>query len=103
MLQGFSSSPVDRRFSKNHRVPSLHSKRFLQLNDRLHPFLSQGASSAVSSRTSRGSIYAEIGRQSWDFGRFVRTLYFFNGPPSPAKVSELGSFSFSSLFFRVFL
>eukprot|EP00268_Persea_americana_P048565 TRINITY_DN5145_c0_g1_i2.p1 TRINITY_DN5145_c0_g1~~TRINITY_DN5145_c0_g1_i2.p1 ORF type:complete len:597 (-),score=98.36 TRINITY_DN5145_c0_g1_i2:319-2109(-) len=86
--QGFSSSPVDRRFSKNHRVPSLHSKRFLQLNDRLHPFLSQGASSAVSSRTSRGSIYAEIGRQSWDFGRFVRTLYFFNGPPSPAKFFE---------------
>ncbi|KAJ8616535.1 hypothetical protein MRB53_035907 [Persea americana] len=86
--QGFSSSPVDRRFSKNHRLPSLHSKRFLQLNDRLHPFLSQGASSAVSSRTSRGSIYAEIGRQSWDFGRFVRTLYFFNGPPSPAKFFE---------------
>ncbi|RWR96305.1 NADH:ubiquinone oxidoreductase intermediate-associated protein 30 [Cinnamomum micranthum f. kanehirae] len=86
--QGFSSSPVDRRFSKNHRVPSLHSKRFLQLNGRLHPFLSQGASSVISSRTSRGSIYAEIGRQSWDFGRFVRTLYFFNGPPSPAKFVE---------------
>jgi hypothetical protein len=30
-------------------------------------------------------IRAEGGRQPWDFGRFVKTLYFFNGPPSLSK------------------
>lgn len=40
-------------------------------------------------RTYRRHIYSEVGRQGWDFGRFVKTLYFFNGPPNPAKVSLL--------------
>ncbi|XP_077227156.1 NAD(P)-binding Rossmann-fold superfamily protein [Tasmannia lanceolata] len=90
-LQGFASSPVDRRFSRNilhHKVLSLHSKQFLQLNDRLQPSLYRRSSSFASSRSSRTSIFAESGRQSWDFGRFFRTLYFFNGPPSPAKFVE---------------
>eukprot|EP00262_Sarcandra_glabra_P013922 TRINITY_DN394_c0_g1_i1.p1 TRINITY_DN394_c0_g1~~TRINITY_DN394_c0_g1_i1.p1 ORF type:complete len:621 (-),score=100.40 TRINITY_DN394_c0_g1_i1:157-1965(-) len=90
-LQGFSSSTVGRRFSRNnlhHRVKTLHSKQFIQLNDRLHPFLKQNLLS-ISSKRSRGSIVAEAGRQTWDFGRFLKTLYFFNGPPSPAKLVEL--------------
>ncbi|XP_058095521.1 protein HIGH CHLOROPHYLL FLUORESCENCE PHENOTYPE 173, chloroplastic [Magnolia sinica] len=90
-FQGFPPLPVDRRFYKttlNHKVLCLHSKQFLQSNDRLHPFLYQRTSFSISSRTSRGSIFAEAGKQSWDFGRFLRTLYFFNGPPSPAKFFE---------------
>lgn len=26
--------------------------------------------------------------QGWDFGRFLKTLYFFNGPPSPVKLFQ---------------
>lgn len=37
-------------------------------------------------KTFKGPILAEAGKQGWDFGRFIKTLYFFNGPPSPAKV-----------------
>lgn len=88
-LQGFSLSPIGRRFSKNQRVPSLHSRQFLQLHNKRYSFLFQRTPSSVSSRTSRLSIFAESGRQSWDFGRFLRTLYFFNKPPSPAKFFEV--------------
>ncbi|KAH9314728.1 hypothetical protein KI387_023355, partial [Taxus chinensis] len=33
-------------------------------------------------------IVAKGDRQPWDIGRFLRTLYFFNRPPSPAKLFE---------------
>ncbi|KAG5622338.1 hypothetical protein H5410_007556 [Solanum commersonii] len=33
-------------------------------------------------KTFKGAILAEAGKQGWDFGRFIKTLYFFNGPPS---------------------
>lgn len=33
-------------------------------------------------------IVAEANRQQWDIGRFLKTLYFFNGPPSPAKLFQ---------------
>ncbi|KAL8032403.1 hypothetical protein ABFX02_13G093800 [Erythranthe guttata] len=39
-------------------------------------------------RTKRGSIRVEAEKQGWDVGRFLKTLYFFNGPPSPAKLFE---------------
>ncbi|XP_004233027.1 protein HIGH CHLOROPHYLL FLUORESCENCE PHENOTYPE 173, chloroplastic isoform X1 [Solanum lycopersicum] len=39
-------------------------------------------------KTFKGPILAEAGKQGWDFGRFIKTLYFFNGPPSPAKFFE---------------
>ncbi|XP_049383307.1 protein HIGH CHLOROPHYLL FLUORESCENCE PHENOTYPE 173, chloroplastic isoform X1 [Solanum stenotomum] len=39
-------------------------------------------------KTFKGAILAEAGKQGWDFGRFIKTLYFFNGPPSPAKFFE---------------
>ncbi|KAK9936625.1 hypothetical protein M0R45_013454 [Rubus argutus] len=31
----------------------------------------------------------ESGRQSWDLSRFLKTLFFFNEPPSPAKILNL--------------
>ncbi|CAN6230987.1 unnamed protein product [Urochloa humidicola] len=41
-----------------------------------------------SSRLSRREVIAFAGQQSWDIGRFVKTLYFFNGPPNPLKIVE---------------
>lgn len=72
------------------RVPSsarLCSNPFLKVNDRIK---SKNQSSYVNDlrtykrRTS--IVAAESKKQGWDFGRFVKTLYFFNGPPSPFKV-----------------
>ncbi|CAL5345193.1 unnamed protein product [Camellia sinensis] len=87
-FQGVSSS-VGRRFSKTTLCPGVLSsplsKPFLQLNDRLEPIVYQQSSSCYPLRTYKRPIFAEAGKQGWDFGRFVRTLYFFNGPPSPAK------------------
>ncbi|THG21283.1 hypothetical protein TEA_028088 [Camellia sinensis var. sinensis] len=90
-FQGVSSS-VGRRFSKTTLCPGVLSsplsKPFLQLNDRLEPIVYQQSSSCYPLRTYKRPIFAEAGKQGWDFGRFVRTLYFFNGPPSPAKFFE---------------
>ncbi|XP_057949330.1 uncharacterized protein LOC131144612 isoform X2 [Malania oleifera] len=89
-----SLSSADRRSTKKtlypHQLSFRPSKQFLQLDDRPQPFGHQQNSSFFSSRTRtcRGSILAQSGRQSWDFGRFLRTLYFFNGPPSPVKFFE---------------
>lgn len=84
-LQG-SSSLVCNKFSKNSVHPWLLSspppKPFFQLDDRLQC----GQKSAH--RTYRGPILAEAGKQGWDLGRFLKTLYFFNGPPSPSKFFE---------------
>ncbi|XP_010999786.1 PREDICTED: uncharacterized protein LOC105107529 isoform X2 [Populus euphratica] len=81
-LQG-SSSLVCNKFSKNSVHPWLLSspppKPFFQLDDRLQ-FRQKSAH-----RTYRGPILAEAGKQGWDLGRFLKTLYFFNGPPSPTK------------------
>ncbi|KAI4332508.1 hypothetical protein L6164_017412 [Bauhinia variegata] len=56
------------------------SKPFLQIYDRPKTLIYKQSSSYYSSRTYRATISA-----GWDFGRFIKTLYFFNGPPSPAK------------------
>ncbi|XP_010999785.1 PREDICTED: uncharacterized protein LOC105107529 isoform X1 [Populus euphratica] len=84
-LQG-SSSLVCNKFSKNSVHPWLLSspppKPFFQLDDRLQ-FRQKSAH-----RTYRGPILAEAGKQGWDLGRFLKTLYFFNGPPSPTKFFE---------------
>lgn len=73
--------------------PTLH-KPFLQKIYGTPPqtLIYERASTRISSGTYRTVISAEAGRQSWDFGRFIKTLYFFNGPPSPAKVSNLINF-----------
>ncbi|XP_052201356.1 uncharacterized protein LOC127807505 isoform X3 [Diospyros lotus] len=89
-FQGVSSS-VDRRFSKRTLHPGVLSsplsKPFLQLNKRFQPLVYRECSSFNSLRTYKG-FFAEAGKQGWDFGRFLKTLYFFNGPPSPAKFIE---------------
>uniref|UniRef100_A0A6N2N6H7 NAD(P)-binding domain-containing protein n=1 Tax=Salix viminalis TaxID=40686 RepID=A0A6N2N6H7_SALVM len=70
-------------FIKNSVHPWLLSspppKPFLQLDDRLQ-YRQKSAH-----KTYRRAILAEAGNQGWDLGRFLKTLYFFNGPPSPAK------------------
>ncbi|OVA19989.1 NADH:ubiquinone oxidoreductase intermediate-associated protein 30 [Macleaya cordata] len=90
--QGYSSSPAGRRFSNkavHHRLlSSPHSTQFLPLSDRLQPFPSRSKSTSFSLRPNRGTIFAETGREGWDFGRFLKTVYFFNAPPSPAKFFE---------------
>ncbi|KAJ3692111.1 hypothetical protein LUZ60_012461 [Juncus effusus] len=39
-------------------------------------------------RSNRAKIYATNARESWDIGRFLKTLFFFNGPPNPLKFVE---------------
>ncbi|KAL6282506.1 hypothetical protein ACE6H2_013435 [Prunus campanulata] len=98
-LQDFSS-PVGRNHFKKSLHPQLLSsplpKPFLQLNDRPHSFPYQQNSDHLSPRTYRRSISAEAGKQSWDLGRFLKTLFFFNEPPSPAKFFEFVSEKLSS-------
>nr|DAD37786.1 TPA_asm: hypothetical protein HUJ06_008427 [Nelumbo nucifera] len=90
--EGFSSSPVVRRFSKNTSHQRLlfhpHSKQFLQLNDRLRSSLYHHTKNSYFLQTNRRPIVAEASKQSWDFGRFLKTLYFFNGPPSHSNFFE---------------
>ncbi|CAN6272060.1 unnamed protein product [Urochloa humidicola] len=62
------------------KVLFLGSKRF--------PRIPHSPSSCASSRLSRREVIAFAGQQSWDIGRFVKTLYFFNGPPNPLKIVE---------------
>ncbi|KAK4767175.1 hypothetical protein SAY86_014925 [Trapa natans] len=68
-------------------LPSLLPKPFLQFNDRILPAFSIRISRPARhvssiSRTYKGPLSE---KQGWDLGRFVKTFYFFNGPPSPAK------------------
>ncbi|XP_044481342.1 protein HIGH CHLOROPHYLL FLUORESCENCE PHENOTYPE 173, chloroplastic-like isoform X1 [Mangifera indica] len=87
-LQG-SSSAAGRKFSKDCLHPQLLSSSplpnpFLQLNNLSNALLHKNSSFNLPSRTYRGTISTK----SWDLGRFLKTLYFFNGPPSPAKFVE---------------
>ncbi|XP_004295588.1 PREDICTED: uncharacterized protein LOC101314642 [Fragaria vesca subsp. vesca] len=82
-LQDFPS-PVGRKLINKPSLP----KPFLQLNGRPQTFLSQLKSDRLSRRTSKRSIIAQSGSQGWDLGRFLKTLFFFNEPPSPAKIFE---------------
>ncbi|KAA8515062.1 hypothetical protein F0562_018150 [Nyssa sinensis] len=90
-FQGVSSSVGRRSFEKTLRpgvLSSPLSKPFLQLNDRFQPFVYRQSSLYPPLRTYKGPIFSEAGKQGWDFGRFLKTLYFFNGLPSPAKFFE---------------
>ncbi|GFQ06983.1 probable complex i intermediate-associated protein 30 [Phtheirospermum japonicum] len=59
------------------------------LHRKFHPFVYQKKLPYQSLRAHRGLILSEAGKQqSWDLGRFLKTLYFFNGPPSPSKLFE---------------
>ncbi|ONK54849.1 uncharacterized protein A4U43_UnF10570, partial [Asparagus officinalis] len=66
-----------------HKNLSLPSQRFIQFTRR--QCLYNGVWPFLSSKTHRWAVYAESGQKSWDFRSFFRTLYFFNGPPNPAK------------------
>ncbi|KAK9153080.1 hypothetical protein Sjap_000560 [Stephania japonica] len=75
-----SSKPLTnlqfQKFSKSNSIQVHHSFQLFSPNKL----------SSSCSRTSRRSVMVALaGRQGWDFGRFLKTLYFFNGPPSPAK------------------
>ncbi|KAG8385403.1 hypothetical protein BUALT_Bualt03G0039400 [Buddleja alternifolia] len=78
------------------RLPGTSPYPFVLSSPLPNPFLQpkfqtsiyQKKSSLHSLRTYRRSILSEAGRQGWDVGRFLKTLYFFNGPPSPAKFFE---------------
>ncbi|XP_050368120.1 protein HIGH CHLOROPHYLL FLUORESCENCE PHENOTYPE 173, chloroplastic [Argentina anserina] len=82
-LQDFSS-PVDGKLISKPSLP----KPFLQLNGRPQTFLNQLNSNRLSPRTSKRSIVAQSGSQGWDLNRFLKTLFFFNEPPSPVKIFE---------------
>lgn len=73
-------------------------KPFLQNYGRPQTLIYEQKSTRLSTGAYRTNISAKAGRQSWDFGRFVKTLYFFNGPPSPAKFFDflVGKLSSSS-------
>ncbi|CAN1847401.1 Protein HIGH CHLOROPHYLL FLUORESCENCE PHENOTYPE 173, chloroplastic, partial [Linum perenne] len=72
--QGFGSA-IGRTSS---RIPSLY-KPFVQLDHR------RNSVRFGSGTVRRGIVLAEAKNQGWDLGRFVKTFYFFNSPPSPAK------------------
>ncbi|CAL9125957.1 unnamed protein product [Musa acuminata var. zebrina] len=89
--QGISSSYTSKRNSDDlhHQMLPLRSKQFVPLTYRSDLCLYKEASSSLEySRTYKGAIFAEPGRQAWNFGRFVRTLFFFNSP-NPPKFIEL--------------
>ncbi|KAK6123970.1 hypothetical protein DH2020_042315 [Rehmannia glutinosa] len=69
---GFSSPPLPNPFLQRRFQSSVYQKKL----------------SFHSLSTRGGFIVSEAGKQGWDVGRFLKTLYFFNGPPSPAKFFE---------------
>ncbi|KAI3697830.1 hypothetical protein L6452_30927 [Arctium lappa] len=79
------SSSLGTRFSRS-RLSSGLSNPFLKVNDRIKSITHHH--NAYDLSTYKRTIYAESRNQGWDLGRFVKTLYFFNGPPSPIKIIE---------------
>ncbi|KAL5576974.1 hypothetical protein UlMin_018673 [Ulmus minor] len=93
ILNPQGSSPLTcRKFSPKSLNPWFLSpalpKPFLQLDNRPESFLCHSIQVSSSSRLNKGVISAQVKNQSWDLGRFLQTLYFFNGPPSPLKFFE---------------
>ncbi|RHN42670.1 putative NADH:ubiquinone oxidoreductase intermediate-associated protein [Medicago truncatula] len=103
----FSSSTPLLNF-QNHKFPRRNfchkisnpalPKPFLQNYGKPQTLIYEQKSTRLSTGAYRTIISAKAGRQSWDFGRFIKTLYFFNGPPSPAKFFDflVGKLSSSS-------
>ncbi|KAG0499321.1 hypothetical protein HPP92_003619 [Vanilla planifolia] len=69
------------------KVLPLHSKRFQQIHN-LCKIHSTKSLSFISSKPSKLTVFSQLGRQPWDFGRFFKTFYFFNEPPNPIKFVE---------------
>ncbi|KAA8519616.1 hypothetical protein F0562_013939 [Nyssa sinensis] len=74
--------------SSHRRLPHPPFSTFRMFRHLFQPFVYQQSPSYLPLKTIKGSIFAKAGKQGWDFGRFLKTLYFFNGPPSPAKLFE---------------
>ncbi|KAI3936229.1 hypothetical protein MKW98_026409 [Papaver atlanticum] len=91
-FQGYSSLSIGRSHSNKALhyllLSSSHSPHFLPLSDELQTLSSGCKFASLSLRSNKRFIYAETGRQGWDVGRFLKTVYFFNAPPSPAKLFE---------------
>ncbi|KAK3431156.1 hypothetical protein EUGRSUZ_E02785 [Eucalyptus grandis] len=90
-LQGTSSiigSEYCKRPVHPRGPPSLLPKPFLQLTATSKTLPSKSSLDSRLSISYRGPISAEAGKQGWDFGRFLKTIYFFQGPPSPSKFIE---------------
>lgn len=86
-FQGVSS--LGRRSSqKSLGAPSHLSWPLSRPNKKHQNFVYRQTSQNLGLKSFKGAILAEAGKQGWDFGRFIETLYFFNGPPSPAKFFE---------------
>ncbi|KAK1286540.1 hypothetical protein QJS10_CPB20g01701 [Acorus calamus] len=96
--------PVEQMQTSSTRVPTKRQKTQNSDNEEEHipeavtnsltpeatrPYLCTGYDIYIAwepcTIASRGLIYSQAGRESWDFSRFLKTLYFFNGPPSPSK------------------
>lgn len=85
----YLQSPIfpKKNFCQKISNPTLH-KPFFQIYGKPQTLIYERKSTRLSPRRAyRAFISAEAGKQNWDFGRFIKTLYFFNGPPSPAKVT----------------
>ncbi|KAE8689464.1 hypothetical protein F3Y22_tig00110937pilonHSYRG00067 [Hibiscus syriacus] len=105
-ISSSSSSPFSIFSIQASKLSLLHAfvyscqlpKPFLQLNGRPQYLLNQRRSAYLNSGTYKGPIISAE-NQGWDLGRFLKTLYFFNGPPSPDKIVKFiigklsGSFS----------
>ncbi|KAM3251268.1 protein HIGH CHLOROPHYLL FLUORESCENCE PHENOTYPE, chloroplastic isoform X1 [Capsicum annuum] len=77
-----------RSYGKSLGAPSHLSWPLSRPNKKHQNFIYKRTSQNLGPKTFKGVILAESGKQGWDFGRFIKTLYFFNGPPSPAKFFE---------------
>ncbi|KAJ8549444.1 hypothetical protein K7X08_033151 [Anisodus acutangulus] len=82
------SSVGGRSSQKSLGAPSHLSWSLSRPNKKHQGFVYRRTSQNLRLKTFKGAIVAEAGKQGWDFGRFIETLYFFNGPPSPAKFFE---------------
>ncbi|GAB2267256.1 hypothetical protein Dimus_002241 [Dionaea muscipula] len=63
------------------------AKPFIHLDDTAHSSICLRPS-YFSPRIYRRKIRAATSNEGWDFGRFLKTLYFFNAPSSPLKFFE---------------
>ncbi|KAL8468285.1 hypothetical protein ACS0TY_031504 [Phlomoides rotata] len=67
-------------------LPSPLPNSFLQRN--FQPICYQKKLTFQPLKAYKGYILADAEKKGWDVGRFLKTLYFFNGPSSPAKFFE---------------
>lgn len=85
------NSPTSFKFLNPQSIPAsarLWSNPFLKVNDKIKCKQSSFVNDLKAHKRRTSIVAADSKNQGWDFGRFVKTLYFFNGPPSPFKIFE---------------